>query len=89
MNISQISEDIGKPELKFLDLRVLDSAEGYGRFIMDGDWGIISKILNENGCNVESNTGRGIGRIAKIIEDLKNSKARDKVALLEKIIKKY
>ena len=86
-NIFQISEDIGKPELKFLDLRVLDSAEGYGRFIMDGDWGIISKILNENGCTVESNTGRGIGRIAKIIEDLKNSKARDKVALLEKIIK--
>ena len=96
--IKEIAKEFKLPDLELLNLKTLDSAVGFGLYMMDKDWLKICEILNENMVTICSKldvkiTGdfgppsKGwIRRAAKVLGAISGSKSTAVKALFKEVL---
>lgn len=97
-SIKEIAREFKLPDLELLNLRTLDSVMGFGLYMMDKDWLTICEKLNDNFLIICSKLdvkitgdfgppGNGwISRVAKVLNAISDSKAKDVVTLFNDIL---
>jgi hypothetical protein len=75
ISIKKMAERIGNPDLEKLNLRALDSAEGFGMFLMEKDWEMVKTLFEHEGFDYHPGTRGVLNRIAKKLRDIRDSKS--------------
>ncbi len=75
VSIKEMAERIGIPDLVKLNLRALDSAEGFGMFLMEEDWKIVRGIFDNEGIDYRPDARGVLNRLAKKLHEIRESKS--------------
>ena len=87
VSIREMAERTGNPDLVQLNLRALDSAEGFGLFLMEEDWEKVKSHFDNEGIDYRPDARGVLNRLAKKLHEIRASRSAKNVALADKILK--